>query len=256
MKRWGTISIILFVFMMGCATKGTLNVREVRPHVQSDSHHQISENESLVFGRILATFNDSDKFFFTGLWGGGTTGTGVIVTDLSGEKFSRRLQFTNLSNNKYFFWAFPQGSYRIMSISVPLTSDFIEPTPITFDVPDVGKAYYLGDLTLDLKGKRYLFIRNRLEEISKLDVVDNYVEATDYLLNKNSTFENRIEKLLMKKDDQDGIYDTKFIKDSDSKYYKMQTSSEEAGNNVMLVTGLIFMGCLTEILPCPPIFTW
>jgi hypothetical protein len=82
MKRWETILIILFALMMGCATKGTLNVREIRPHVQSDDRNQVGENESLVFGRILATIND--KYIGTGSMFSDITGGGVIVTDLSG----------------------------------------------------------------------------------------------------------------------------------------------------------------------------
>ena len=210
MKHWGTISIILCIFLIGCATKGTLKVRRVYPWSTSAKHHLPSVSESVIIGGITTTFNDKVRV------------EAVIITDLSEEKYSGSFGFAG-------FMALPKGSYRIMSISIAKTHDVIEPTPFIFDVPDVGKTYYIGVLNLDLKGKLGFFIpTNRVEEIKKFDIVDNSVKVNDYLVNKHPAYEARIEKLLMKKDDQNGTYDMKIIDRNESKYKSMITP-EEAG---------------------------
>jgi hypothetical protein len=209
---------LTFALISGCvATKGTLNVRDVHWHVRSDAGKQIKKGESFVFGRIMLTLNGKNKNPVFG---------DVTVTDLSGEKFSSRLELSHPGRNKYFFWALPKGSYRIMSVSVPSTGNYIEPTPYVFDVPGVEKTYYLGDMKLDLRGEVSNSKLNRVEEIREIHVVDNYVEANDFLISRNPAYENRIEKFLIKKDDQNGAYDAKIINASESKYSSMKTSGQ------------------------------
>ncbi len=233
----------MFPLISGCAaTKGTLNVREVHRHVQSDAEKQIKEGESLVFGRIIVTLNGKSKKPWYGA---------VTVTDLSGEKFSSRLQPSHWGNNNYFFWALPQGFYRVMSIAVPSTMEFIEPTPFIFDVPDVGKTYYLGDLKLDLRGEVSYFKWNRVEEIMEFDIADNYVEANDFIVSKNPAYENRIEKHLMKKDGQNGTYDTKIINANESKYSSMKTVSQANVDASSKLEMIIFLALMFGLIRAP-----
>ena len=212
----------IFPFLGGCATKGPLQTKSIR---SESAARKISSEMSLAHGRMRTTINGEP-------WNLG--GPNYIVIAQSEENFSGWLAVNPYKSPGSFYLELAPGSYRIMSMRIGRVAEkeerLIEPLPLTFDIPEAGKVYYLGDMTIDLGGEKHFWKSTFLDGIKDISIVDNYNEATNMLINMSEYWEGKSETLLMKQDDAIGINDLQLIKLSDSKYSKIKSAYDDASS--------------------------
>ena len=220
MKRWATIILIYVSFVLcgvltGCATiQGPLKGDSIS--LGSIYKGFLKNDQSLIFGKVHISIG-----------GGGfkrITNSYMIVS-ISDTEYSGWLR-TYLWDG--FYWRLSPGTYEISSIWPDNMSNWhIEPTPLTFIVPEAGKAYYIGDLRIDIKGKARFLRSDLVEGINDVEIVDNYVEAKKYVESKNAFWIGKIEKSLMSYDESIETDEIAIIKRSDSKYKSMKFPTED-----------------------------
>ena len=215
MKNRGAITLIYlsFVFcgaLTGCATiQGPLKGDSIA--LRKLSKEFLKDNQSLVFGKLYISIagEELSRNHFS-----------YIIVSRSDTEYSGLLR-TNFSDG--FYWRLPAGTYEISSIW-PTTVNkgfIIEPTPLTFTVPEAGKAYYIGDLIIDIKGKWRFFGGYILKGINDIKISDNYIEAKKYVEGQNALWRGKTEKSLMNYDESIEPEEISIIGRSDSKYKSM-----------------------------------
>ena len=222
MKSWGTIKLIYvsFVFccvLTSCATiQGPLKGDSIAP--RKLSKHFLKNDQSLVFGTLHISIG-----------GGGfkRNNHNYMIVSRSDTEYSGWLR-TNFSDR--FYWRLPAGTYEISSIMPDHINNrnIIEPTPLTFIVPEAGKAYYIGDLKIDIKGKSRFWLKDIIEGINDVKIIDNYIGAKEYVERQNAFWVGKIEKSLMTYDESIEPEEITIIKRADSKYKSMMYPLEWA----------------------------
>ena len=184
--------LFYFAFIQGCASypKPSIEAKLASSHFLWVAP-ELEANESLVYGRTVI-IEDPKK--------GSRRRPSIVITKDGTKEHSKWLvSFTN------FYWRVPQGTYRISSIYPDMQKGCIEPTPLIFEVPEAGKAYYLGTIEIDLSAEyTYLFFtggyRAEPKIINIIGVVDEYVETKAYLENRNPQWQSKSEKQLIQMD--------------------------------------------------------
>ena len=241
MKNWGAITLIYLslVFcgvLTGCATtQGPLRGDSIAPRKLSKDF--LKNDQSLVFGKVHISIG-----------GEKIKRPSFIIVSRSDTEFSGWL-YTPFTHG--FYWQLPPGTYEISSIWPERGNEraIIEPTPLTFTVPEAGKAYYIGDLKIDIKGKARFFLHDIHDGVNDLKIIDNYVEAKKYVERQNAFWLGKIEKGLMNYDESIETEDIAIIERSHSKYKSMRYPSESLDEAYWALTGVYVMFILFLLFP-------
>jgi hypothetical protein len=136
----------------------------------------LKQDEILIVGRILFTENGKRKVPY---------GLGKpcwqLMNPASGEQRARRkiLPFLSASEDGVFAYVIPAGRYEMTHVEpfgyIPLIDPAVE-----FDASEAGRAYYLGDLEVDIDSSVWLggLWGNYITRLNHLEVVDRFDEVS------------------------------------------------------------------------------
>ena len=190
--------LLTFVFLNGCATypKTTLKAKTASGNFLW-VNPEFTDDESLVYGQFV--IKENEKIGMWTLFGREARFVYTVVTKSETKEPSKWL-----FGRTKFYWRLPTGTYKVSSI-IPSMKDVIEPTSLIFKVPEAGKAYYVGSLELDLNVKyKYTWLdgdrHTYITQINDIEIVNKYVEAQEYLDNRNPLWRGKSEISLMQID--------------------------------------------------------
>lgn len=181
MERKLIITLLIGIMVLsGCAT-----IRAVGPGKKV----ALSENEAIVFGKVIFIENNKEKIPYSA-WTRGKP----------------QMSFFRIESNKYidqgfdpiyekdgsFYWIMPTGTYIIPDIQF----DYIILPQVAFQVPSGGDAFYLGTLKIDAETKQ-IIARHYIKKLNSITVVDEFDKANEALISHSPDFKGTIRKNLM-----------------------------------------------------------
>jgi len=214
--------ILLVVSLgFGCtASKATLrsikdySLKKPKP---GERTFYLKKNTSLAFGRLVVSENRAAR--------DNRYGPTHFIVGPSPDVYSKWLEMWTPS---FFIWRLPPGDYQVLSMMPgSMFGTVLEPTPITFRIPDSNKAYYLGDLVIDWDVEDVKLseriTRRRCRAVNSIELRDEFDGMKNKFADNYEFPRERIEKSLMVIADPFKPEEKQLILKSASKYKTLNT---------------------------------
>lgn len=176
--------LLACLVLSGCATLAETEYPGSRA-IDPGEAPALRQDEVVIFGRILFTENGVSKLPYglgRPLW----QLTSPPHKAVRGQPMGKRRIIPFLSTRKdgVFVYAIPAGRYEIAHIVPFYYTPTIVPA-LEFSADQPGKAYYLGDLELDIDATSWLggLWGNYITHLNYLEVVDRFDELGAHMAN-------------------------------------------------------------------------
>ena len=175
--RIDCLLITILLFLGGCAN---LPETYVARGVEPGERPVLSGSEVLVFGRILFSENGGNKAPYgwsKPIWQLESPERKPVANGQGARRMI--IPFLSTRRDGAFAYIIPAGHYEMTHVEPFYYLPFIDPA-LEFDASAPGRAYYLGDLELDIDTSVWLggLWGNYITHLNHIEVLDRFEEAS------------------------------------------------------------------------------